>query len=235
MSQSANITLTRTKAALAPSRVVGAVGGLSFVVIVILQNALRGSSMPANDAAAHAVSVFYSNHRATSALLVALFAISALGLAAFTGALIDSVRSRHARAPLFAGVLGVTGIVALFTMTVAVDVTLSTYVHRGAPSPDVISALWILHGAVFALLQATIGIALIGLTAACTADGLIGVAWKPVGLIAGLCLLVSAGAAPAITEGSNVIAIGFVGFAVWLAFVARAAVALLKRGATPDA
>ena len=88
------------------------------------------------------------------------------------------------------GVLGATGILTLFAFTLALDVALTSYVHLGNPSPDVVKGLWVLHNAVFTILLAALAIALFGLSQAAVAGRLIGTRWKAVGIVAPLALLV---------------------------------------------
>ena len=211
-----------------PARVLGGIGGLLFVAVVIVQNLIRASALPANDATANRVIEVYSQHRSTTVVLVVLFALSATGLAAFAGGLLGHVRSRAARGPLYAGLLGVAGIVGMFTITVGVDLTLSTYIDRGDPASGVVDALWILHNSAFTLLELWIGIALAGLSVAAVNHGLLGPRWRIVGVLGGLALIASAAMAPAIVNGSPVMAVGLVGFVAWLTFMARTSVALLK-------
>ena len=126
------------------------------------------------------------------------------------------------------GVLGATGVLTLFASTLALDVALTSYVHLGNPSPDVVKGLWVLHNAVFTILLAALAIAVFGLSQAAVAGRLIGTRWKTVGVVAPLALLVPVLAASATTEGSPVLAFGLLGFAGWLAFIARASYALMR-------
>ncbi len=218
---------TRAGTRLAPARIVGGVGGLTFVATVVVQNLLR-ASMPANDAAIGKVTAFYADHRTTTAVLAVLFAVGAVGIATFTGALLTRLRSSVARGPAIGGAVGVAGVVALFATTVVADLAVSGYVHRGHADPSVVSGLWVLHASAFGVLTVFLGIALAGLAAAAAAEGLVPAAWKGVGLVGGLLLLAGGAATPAAIDGSKVIAVSLVGFLVWLVFVAVASVALLR-------
>ena len=126
------------------------------------------------------------------------------------------------------GVLGAAGVLTLFAFTLALDVALTSYVHLGDPSPDVVRGLWVMHNAVFTILLAMLAIAVFGLTQAAVAGRLIGRRWKAVGVAAPLALLVPVAAAPATTEGSPALAFGLVGFACWLAFIGRASYTLVN-------
>lgn len=214
---------------LVSASVVGGVGGLAFVASVIAQNILRSINLPSGNASAASVSAYYGSHHSTSLVLAALYPIGAVGLAAFLGALLSRLWSPTVRAPALAGAFGATGIIAMFTMTLATDTALAQYVHRGHPAAAVVSAMWIAHNAVFGLLLVSIGIALAGLSAASAGAGLVPSAWKPVGLLAGVALAVAGGFTPALVGGSKILGLGLAGFVVWVVFVAAVAVALLRR------
>lgn len=214
---------------LAPASVVGGVGGLVFVVTVVVQNVLRAVDLPANNASATSVSAYYAAHHVTSIFLAALYPLGAVGLAAFVGALLSKLLSPAVRAPALAGALGAAGIIATYTMTLASDTALAQYVHRGHPAADVVSAMWITHNAIFGVLLVSIGVALAGLSAACAGAGLLPTSWKRFGLLGAVALLVAGGCTPALVDGSKVIVVGLVGFISWLLFVASAATALLRR------
>ncbi len=222
---------TRRESRLAPAHLIGGVGGLVFAASVVAQNGIR-ASFPGADASAQKVIDFYGAHRGATLVLAALYPVGAIGLAAFAGGLLSRLRSRAARGPAFAGAIGLAGVFAIFTATVASDLAVAGYVHRGSAAADTVTGLWVLHNAIFGVLTASIGVALAGLTAASVAEGLIGAAWKPAGLLGGIALCVSAAFTPAILDGSGMIAIGLAGFVVWLAFVVVVSVALLR---TPGA
>ncbi len=214
------------RSAFAPAAKVGGAGGTIFVASVIVQNVLRASA-PQADATPAAVIEHYSAHHGTAIVLGALFVVGAIGIAVFTAGLVTT-RSHAVRGPALAGTIGITGVVALFALTLATDLGLDAYIHGGGTDLEVVRALWLLHNAVFGILLVFIGVALAGLTAAASTDALIGRAWKPVGLVGGLALAATGAATPALVDGSPIIALGLVGFVTWLVFVATASVRLLR-------
>jgi hypothetical protein len=218
--------------ALAPAGIVGGVGGLVFVASVIAQNLIRASAMPANDARVGRIIDFYGSHRGSSFALAALFAVGAAGIAAFAGALIARLSAAPVRGAALAGAIGVAGVFAVYSTMLATDLALSGYVHRGAPSADVVSAMWILHNAVFGVLLIALGVALAGLSAAAAADGVVAGFWKPVGLLGAVLLGIAGAATPAIIDGSPVMVLGLIGFLTWLAFVVVTAISLLRNPST---
>ena len=134
-----------TAVRLAPPRVIGGVGGLVFVTTVVVQNVIRGSIAPKNDAAVSKVVEFYADHRSTTLVLAALFVVGAVGGAAFNAGLLSRLAAAPSRAPALAGTIGFIGVFALFSSVAATDVALSGYVPLGPPNTDVVPALWMLH------------------------------------------------------------------------------------------
>lgn len=216
------------RAAPVPAGLVGGIGGFAFVLTVVIQNLVQAHGMPANDATAAKVTTYFAGHLGTTELLAALYPIGAIGLACYLAAMLTRLAGER-RAPAIAGGFGAVGIIAMFTMTLATNVALAEYVHRGAASAAAVDALWILHNAVFAVLLVSIGVALVGLSAAAAAAGLVANAWKGIGLLGGVALLVAGAFAPAIADGSKVLIVGLVGFVAWLLFVALSSAALLRQ------
>lgn len=215
------------RAAIAPSHLVGGVGGLVFVVTVVVQNLVRAAA-PSADAHVSRVVHYYATHRGSTLLLAALFPIGAVALAAFVGALGSKLTGQAIRGPGLAGIIGAVGIFATFTMVEATDVALAGYVHRGSANAGVVSALWVTHNAVFEALLVSIAVALAGLSAAASRTGLLVPAWKVAGSLGALALAICAGFSPALLDGSPILALGLAGFLVWVVFVATAAVSLLR-------
>jgi|SRR5579884_2274016 len=214
---------------LAPAQLVGGIGGLVFAVSVAAQNLLRSVDLPGDNANPASVTAYYASHRGVTLALAALYPIGALGLAAFLGALLSRLSAPAVRGAALAGGFGGAGIIAMFTVTLATDTALAQYVHHGHPAPDVVSAMWLTHNAVFGVLLVSIGVALAGLSAASAGAGLVPAAWKRVGLIGAIALAVAGGCTPALLDGSKVLILGLLGFLTWLLFVATAAIALIRR------
>lgn len=214
-------------------RVLAGVGGLTFATTVIVQNALR-SGFPSNDAGAQRVIDYYAHHHGVTLALAALFPIGALGLAVFVsgvvGAVIHVDGPPSGRLPGLAGALGAAGIIANFTAMVALDLALAGYIRRGSPDAAVVEGMWLAHNAVFGILLTSIGVALAGLGTACVRVGLIGRAWQPAAVVGAALLVVASATTPAILEGGPTFYVGLTGFMVWIAFVVRTSVALVRIG-----
>jgi hypothetical protein len=73
-------------------------------------------------------------------------------------------------------------------------------------------------------------VALVGLTQASRLDGQLSRRWSVAGLVGGALLLIGAMTTPAIIDGAPTLFVGIAGFLVWIAFVVRTSVALLRNG-----
>jgi hypothetical protein len=222
------------RAALVPSRLVGGIGGLVFVATVIIQNSVRATA-PSFDAAPADVIHFYAGHHGALLTLAILFPFGATGLASFIAGLGTRLAGSATRAPALAGVLGAAGIFATYTMLMATELALGTYVRRGAPDSGVVTALWITHNTVFGVLLVSIAVALAGLSAAAAATRFVPAAWKPLGSLGALALAATGAATPALVNGSPILALGVGGFVVWVLFVATCAVTLLRARTATEA
>ena len=229
-----NHTLTAPVAGLAVERSakvrpgrLGGIGGLVFAGTVIAQNAIR-SGFPLNDAATQEVMRYYADHRSATIALSVLFPIGLVGLVTFLGTVVARVTRRAGRAAAFTGVFGAAAIIATFTLVTSADVAIAAYIHRGAAEASVVEGLWVLHNAVFGFLMASIGIALAGLSTAASKTGLLSKRWAVAGPVGAALMVASAATTPAMVDGSATFLIGVAGFLVWIAFVIRTGVALLR-------
>ena len=205
------------------------VSALTFVGVVVLQNVLRGSEAPANDASARQVLDYYADHRAMTFVLLGTFVLSGLCLAAFIGGSLRRLAS-GGRGWATMGAVGVAGIMALFSVVVGVEEALSVAAHRPHPNAGAVEALWILHNSVFSVLDLFIAIALFGLARAGVAAGVTPRAFAWLAPIGTALLLVGTVAGPAIAAGDMMALFGVaaVGFVIWLAFVAATGVRLVR-------
>ena len=216
-----------------PAARLGGIGGLVFTASILVQNILRASA-PQNDATPEKIISWYGDHRGGSLALAVLFPIGAAGIAAFVASLVAQARGA-ARAPAVIGGLSAASLVAMFGVVTATDLALSTYVHRGAADPSVVSALWLTHMSLFGVNLVFIGITLAALTTACTMMGLLRPIWQKVGFVGAAALAVGAACTPAILDASAVLAIPMAGFLVWGVFVVAASISLLRKPATDRA
>jgi hypothetical protein len=208
----------------------GGIGGLVFTGTILAQNLLRASA-PANDASPEKIISYYADHRAVSLALAALFPIGAAGIATFVGSLVSRARG-SARTPAIIGGLSAAALLAMFAIVTATELAMSTYVHRGAPDPSVVSALWLTHMSVFGVNETFIAITLVGLTTACVKMGVVRPIWQKAGLVGAAALGIGAACTPAILNVSPVFGLALAGFLVWGVFVVAASISLLRRPAT---
>ena len=221
----AGLTVER-RANVRPGRL-GGIGGLVFAGAVIAQNAIR-SGFPLNDAPTEEVMRYYADHRSATIALSVLFPIGLVGLVTFLGTVVARVTRGAGRSAAFTGVFGAAAIIATFTLVTSADVAIAAYIHRGAAEASVVEGLWVLHNAVFGFLMASIGIALAGLSTAASKSGLLSTRWAVAGPVGAALLVASAATTPAMVDGSATFFVGAVGFLVWIAFVIRTGVALLR-------
>jgi hypothetical protein len=100
-----------------------------------------------------------------------------------------------------------------------------------AHSPVVVEALWAVHGAAFGLDLAAIAVALVGLSRAATASALVP-GWLGAAVLPGAAfLLIASVFTVALTNGGPWLAVGLVGFVLWLLFMVASSISLLR---TPE-
>lgn len=210
-----------------PSSLLGGVGGLVFVALLVIQNAIR-SGFPQPNAGTATVTSYYAAHRGASIALASVYPLGALGIVLFVAAVLARVVDGKSRAAGLAGALSAAGIAAGFSVVTATDIALAEYIHRGHVSASVVDALWVLHNATFAVLFVWIGITLAALTAASADIGLLANVWKPAGLVGGICLLVGSANAFSVLSGSPIFIVALLGFIVWAAFLVTMSIRLLR-------
>lgn len=198
-------------------RRVGGAAGIFFAVGVLLQNALRAvSGAPSPGSSPAEVSAYVVGAAGTTAVLTGLFALNVVALALFAGAV---AREAWRAVPVLvvAGLLGIGGVLSLFSLTALVN--LATVARAAELDGSVLVGLWSLHDAAFALNMAPLGLALAALG---TAGTTVGITPRPFRVLAplGAVLLVSAAAGGLwIVDGGPLLALGLVGFLTWVAFL----------------
>ena len=202
--------------------------GLTFVASVIAQNVLR-AQYPANDASATKVMAFYAEHRSLALVLAVLFPIGLVGIAgASSGRSSHRVAHGEARMPAIAGLIGAAGIVGNFTMLLAGDTRSPGTCTAVPPTPRSSKASGSSTTRSSACPARLDRYRARGLRVALCEARLLAARWKTAGLVGGVLLLVAAATTPAIIDAGPTMLLGLLGFVVWVAFVARASVALLR-------
>jgi len=204
------------------------VAGIVFVAGVVFQNIVHAAIDPAADASGATILSNLDSHRGLIEFVFALFVIEMAALLIFVGAIygraIDTPSGWLART----GLLGVAGIVACFTATVAIEAAL-TGTQALAGAPHVVEGLWSVHMAFFTLNFTAIGVALFGLSLATAAAGLVPRWFRIVGPIgAGLLVIGAMPVVPAVRGSMAGMGFALPGFVIWLAWMVFASAGILR-------
>jgi hypothetical protein len=119
-------------------------------------------------------------------------------------------------------------IAVLFGLVNVMQVTMVAARGELATAPELGHVLWAMHNAVFTFNLVAVGVALFSFGRAATLSRLIPAWMGPVTGVGGGLLLASALPAVAVVNGSGWLAVGILGFLVWMAFLALAGAALLR-------
>ncbi len=204
---------------------------LAFAVIVAAQNLIRGSVAPLNNAPLADVVAYYSHHRGLEVTLSVTFVMSGIALAAFLGGMLSLTAGEPERAWAFTGFAGGVGIFVLFSTMVGVEGALVAVAGGQQPSVDAVNALWALHNGVFAVLDLSIAVALVGLSRAAMAAGIAPRVFSWLAPAGAALLAVGAVGSPLLADGSAmpVLFAAVVGFVVWLSFLAATGLRCLSQ------
>ncbi len=204
------------------------VAGIVFVAGVLFQNIVHAAIEPAADASGATILSSLDGHRGLIEFVFALFVVEMAALLIFVGAVyrraIDAPSGWLART----GLLGVAGIVACFTATVAIEAAL-TGTQTLTSAPHVVEGLWAVHMAFFTLNFTAIGVALFGLSLATAATGLVPRWFRIVGPIGAALLVIGAmPVVPAVQGSMAGMGIALPGFVIWLAWMLFASAGILR-------
>jgi hypothetical protein len=205
-------------------------GGLAFVVVVMIQNLVRATTAPLNNAPTAKVLAHYSQHSPVEMLLSVTFVVSGAGIALYVGGMARRLVDGPAPAWAYTGFAGALGVIALFSTLVGSEAALVGAGHRPHPNFGTIDALWLLHNAIFAVLDLSIAVALLGLGLAAVSAGLAPRVFSWLAPLGAALLAIGAAGAPVLADGSDMVfmAVALVGFVIWLAFVAVTGARLLR-------
>src|SRR4051812_38971062 len=237
MLDTATPIMTTTTAVSAPRRALGDIsprlagaGAITFASVVALQNIIRGGSGPMNGDSDESVLTHFADHRAITFLLIATFVVSGLGLAVFVGGAMRRLLASDRPAWALTGLFGAAGILALFSVVVGAEQALSVIGTQDHPNIGAVGALFALHNSVFAVLDVSIAVALLGLSRAGVSAGITPRVFGPLAPVGSALPLVGALAGPAIAAGDAMPLFGVagLGFVVWLAFVFTTGIRLVR-------
>ena len=108
-------------------------GALTFALVVIAQNIIRGATAPGNGASTARVLSHYSGDGATSIVLAATYVLSAIGLTLFLGGITRHLLATSRRGWAIFGLVGALGIYTVFALVVAAEQALSVAAHMDNP------------------------------------------------------------------------------------------------------
>jgi hypothetical protein len=205
-------------------RLAGA-GGLIFAASLIADNLIRAK---APGAAPAQVTAYFLHNRAAALIPLGLFPATMLAFFVFVAAVWARADRAEDRWWASAGVLGAATIAALFSIVNITEIVITAKAGQLAASPAVAQTLWALHAAAFGLDFAAIGATLIALTRAAASTRLIPAWLAALAWPGAACLIVASVFTVALVNGGPWLAVGLVGFIVWLVFVVIASISLLR-------
>jgi hypothetical protein len=227
MAMAHRIETHETRSGLRTDRLAG-VGGLVFVATLVVQNIIRAAG-PGFGAAPSEVSRYFTHPDAAVLVPLGLFPIGMFALLMFVAGVwnrgVDTTTGRWWAA---GGTLGAAAIVGLFALVNIVEIALAAKAGVLAATPGVVQALWAVHAGAFGLDLGAIAVTLVGLSRAAAAARLIP-QWIAIAALPGAaCLVIASIFTVAIANGAPWIALGLVGFLIWLAFVSATSLSLLR-------
>ncbi|HEX3706427.1 MAG TPA: hypothetical protein VHV76_07320 [Mycobacteriales bacterium] len=209
-------------------------GGLVFLALLIVQNALTLFTDPADSASADQILHFAHAQAWSVDLLVVTYVLGFPALLAFAAGLSRRCVQLAPASEIWGcvGRMSAVVIVVLFGLVNIVQVVIVAARADLASDPALVRTLWILHNAVFTLNLLAIGGALLGLGRGATQAGLVPRWMGPVSTVGAILLAIAAAPAVAEVHGSKILAVGLVGFLCWLVLLATSSISLLQGTAT---
>ena len=209
------------------------IGGICFVVVVVIANIILGAtSPPAYDASVEEIASYYAKNKAAIKVAVLLTPVGWALLAVFASGVFLIVRPIESERGEAWSVLGLIGVIlqnATFAVVIGTDVALVLQADALADSPGATRALWILQKAMFHLNGAWLGLALIGFALGALRAGLTP-KWQGFGgLIGGVIAIIGAIPVVAVAGGSALFVIGLIGFLSWQLWLLIMAIRMVTR------
>ncbi len=202
-------------------------GGLVFVALLIVQNLVRASG-PSFTATATDVTGYFADHRAAALIPLGLFPFGMVAVLFFAAGIWARADDADSRFWATVGGLAVAALAGLFSLVNIIEIVIAANGSELASSPHVVQALWTVHSAAFGLNLTAIAVALVGLSRAALATGLIPRALGLLALPGAACLFIAAVFTVAIAEGGKWLYLGYVGFIVWGLFLVVTGATLVR-------
>jgi hypothetical protein len=203
-----------------------------FLALIAIQNVLRAVVGPANNASDADLAQLTHADSWTVHLLLVTYAIGFPALLAFAAGLSSWCVRTDPRSTTWAGLGQASTVVVavLFGLINILQVTMVAARDRLDAAPELRQLVWTMHNAAFTVNMIALGVALLGLGRAAAHSRLVPTWMGPVSAVGGGLLVASALPAVAVVQGSAWMAVGLLGFLIWMVFLAVAGVALLGRG-----
>lgn len=227
------MTATRGVQALPATARVGGAGGLLFAFTIAAAVVVEAAAGVTADANPEEVVDLVTGDRWVTHASAVLYALGAVGIFAYLAAMWDRYEDRDPLA-VRAGVLAFGVLGALFGSQLAVLVALTATAGEIADT-DLVQGLWALRNALFAFNQCFLAIVVAGLTHAATSDRLVHRWFRPAGLAAAALLLVVPFGAVRSADTGDLVAIGGLGFLIWIVFLVASGTALIRTFGDHDA
>lgn len=216
-------TLTRRTTAVI-DRLAGA-GGIVFVALLVVQNAIRASE-PSLAAQPATVATYFAGHRTAVLVPLALFPLGMIALLSYAAGIRRHVRDEQSRWWANLGSSAVVVLAGLFAVVNMVEIVIAADSRLGS-APEVLRALWTLHSAAFGLDLSAIAIALVGLSRSAYRTGLAPRWLASVALPGAGCLLVASASTVSMAQGGHWLYLGLAGFVVWAVLLVVTGVRLI--------
>ena len=207
--------------------------GVTFAVVVALQNIARGGVAPLNGASMQSVTDYYTGHRLFETGLGVTFVISGVAICVFLGGILADAAGPQRRWAM-TGVVGGIGIVAVFTAVVGMESALVAVAAQG--SEPAVAALWAAHNGLFSVLDLMIAVALFGLSRYTVSVGATPHWFSWLAPIGAVLLAVGAAGSPWVVDGRQLAPFGAAGagFVVWVLYVLTTGVCLIRNARQPQ-
>jgi hypothetical protein len=227
LAESVHPPVTAATRHVAPIERLAGTGGLLFVTLLIIQNVVRASG-PSFTATPATVAAYFADHRAAALIPLGLFPVGMLAILCFAAGIWTRSHETESRWWATVGTLAVVVLAGLFSLVNIIEIAIAAKGSELVTSPDVVQALWTVHAAAFGLNLAAIALAMLGLSRAALAAGLIPGLLAVAVLPGAACLFIAAIFTVAIAGGGQWLYLGYLGFAIWGIFLVVAGTALVR-------
>ena len=210
-----------------PERLATGAAALLFVLLLIVQNLVR-SAAPAFGADPHVVLTYFRDHQVATAVPLVLFPVGMVALLTFGSGMQGLATTVEERFWARLGGMAVLVIAGLFGILNVIEIALAIDAKNLATAPEVVGALWAVHGAAFGLDLAAIAIALVALSRVALSRMLIPRLVDRLAWLGAALLFVASLTTLALAQGAPTLYVGFAGFVVWGIFLITCGVRLLR-------